>query len=234
MIFKDKLIKGTFIKRYKRFFVDVALEDGSVVTAHCPNTGSMKSCFEEGAVVYLSPAAEGSTRKLLYTWELIQNSAGFVGVHTGRINGIVEEGLQKGAFKELRGYSGIQREVKFKDSRIDFKLTDPSKKDCWVEVKSVTYFDQNKNCCSFPDAVTARGAKHLRDLMELKSEGFDSVILFLINRPEGRYFTPAAEIDPLYASLLEKAALSGVKVLVYRSSCSLEGILVKEEVSCKL
>ena len=217
MKFESPLVRAVLVKRYKRFFADVVLDSGEHATAHCPNTGTMKTCGEPGDIVYLS-RNDNPKRKLRYTWELSKTTRGFVGVHTGRTNAIVDEAISKGAIAELRGYPTVQREVKHQASRLDFKLSSPDRPDCWVEVKNVTMIESDT--CLFPDAVSARGLKHLTDLTEIAKSGQRAVMLFVVNRSAGRSFRPAKEIDPHYAKALANAHQHGVEVLVYRTRLS--------------
>ncbi len=222
MQFDPPLIQGTLVKRYKRFFADVQLADGSVVTAHSPNTGSMKGCSEPGSPVAISIAA-GKARKLPYTWELVRCGEAWVSVHTGRTNGFVAEAIQAGAIPELAGYDEIRREVPYgaERSRIDLLLTKGARP-CFVEVKNVTL--REGEVAMFPDAVTIRGAKHLRELTRLAEEGVRAVIFFLVARGDCRAFSAAVGIDPSYATALETAHTSGVEILVYAACVSPAGI----------
>ena len=215
------------MKRYKRFLADVQLPNGEVVVAHCPNTGSMKTCGSPGDIIYLSynPSPK---RKLSYTWELTQTKKGFIGINTHRPNKIVEEAILNQQIKSLSGYKQIKREVKYgENSRIDLLLSGP-KGLCWVEVKNVTLLDQKS--VLFPDAVTSRGLKHLKELKSKVTEGDRSVIFFLINRPEGDSFSPAYHIDPTYSKELVTAQKMGVEVLAYRCCNSLEASTITNEV----
>ncbi len=206
---------------------DATLEDGSQVVAHCPNTGSMKTCGEKGDSIYLSynPSPK---RKLKYSWELTQTKKGFVGINTMRPNAIVEEGIKNNHIKELLNYQKVKREVKFKDSRFDLFLDDPKKGPCWVEVKNATLLQEN--AVIFPDAVTKRGLKHLEHLEELATLKQRAIIFYLVNRTEGQCFSPAKVIDPDYTQALKKAKKRGVEILAYRTQISLDEISLGDPV----
>lgn len=224
MNFHAPLIKGTLIKRYKRFMADVTLEDGTVVTAHCANSGSMLSVKDEGAEVWLSPAANPD-RKLKYTWELIRVGDALVGVNTALPNKIAEEAIAEGRVEELSGYATIRREVKYgKNSRIDILLEDEDKPSCYVEVKNMTLKrDLSPGApAEFPDAVTARGAKHLVELGDMVEQGHRAVMFYLVNRDDSESATIAADIDPTYAEELTKAVKRGVEIVAYACELSPE------------
>lgn len=213
MLFPASLIPGVLVKRYKRFLADVELQDGTVITAHCPNPGAMTGYAAPGLRVLLSRSANPA-RKLAHTWELVHNGACWIGVNTGLANAVVEEGLRKGALPGLAGYGEIRREAAYgTSSRVDFLLQGPAGR-CYLEVKSVTMVAAD-GCYAFPDAVTERGLKHLRELSAMAEAGHRAVLLFLIQRRDGRagVFRAAAEIDPAYARGLEEAAARGVEIL---------------------
>lgn len=220
------LIEGRLLRRYKRFFADVELADGSVVTAHTPNTGSMKQCAVPGHRVLISPA-DNPARKLRFTLELIEVNGCWVDTHTHRTNRVVEEGLRRGWISELAGFS-VTPESRYHDSRIDFLLENESER-VLVEVKNVTLCCQPKLAC-FPDAVTTRGQKHLRELLRAKREGYRAVIFFLVQRSEANAFTPADAIDPDYGRLLREVAAEGVEALAYKSVVSPEENRVGERI----
>ncbi|MEJ2468904.1 MAG: DNA/RNA nuclease SfsA [Campylobacterales bacterium] len=216
MYFDTPLIPGTLIKRYKRFLADVRLEGGSVVTAHCPNSGSMKGYKEEGLRVWLSES-DNPKRKLRYTWELVEAPSGdLIMVHAARANALVHEAVAGGIVTELQGYDTLRREVKYgsRNSRIDL-LLEKEGEQCFVEVKSVTL--REGETLMFPDAVTTRGQKHLEELMEMRAQGHRAVLFFAVLREGGTAFGAAAHIDPDYAALLGKARSTGVEVLLYRA-----------------
>jgi sugar fermentation stimulation protein A len=217
MKFPDPLIAGTLIKRYKRFLADVKLASGEAVTAHCANPGSMLSVNAPGAEVWLSPA-RNPDRKLRYSWELIRVGETLVGINTGHPNGLVEEAVRADAIPELAGYGTIRREVKYgKNSRIDLLLEDGRRPPCYVEVKNVTMRRDLSpaGAAEFPDAVTERGAKHLKELAAMVRGGARAAMLFLVQRADSRRFTIAADIDPAYADGLKQAMAAGVEVLCY-------------------
>lgn len=230
MKFSTPLLKGTLLSRYKRFFADVRLDDGQVVTCHCPNTGSMKTCAEPGMTVYVA-YQPSPKRKLAYTWELAAVENGFIGINTARPNLIVEEALRAGRVTELGMYDVVRREVKQGESRFDFLLSG-SGPDCYVEVKSVTL--KGEGCVTFPDAVTSRGLKHLDELARLADSGKRAVQFFFVNRPEGEFFTVAESIDPAYASGLRRARDAGVELLAYRAKTTLEGMELGDRVAIRL
>lgn len=232
--FNAELIKGTLVKRYKRFLADITLENGEQVVAHCPNTGSMKTCGEPGDVVYLS-FNDSPKRKLKYTWEFTQNQKGLIGVNTARPNGIVEEAIAMQLIPELAGYKRIRREVKYgTNSRIDLLLEElPTDKNalCWVEVKNATLLENNN--VTFPDAKTARGLKHLNELIERVKLGDRAVMFYLVNRPDGDFFSIAKKIDPEYYQGVISALEQGVEVLVYRVHSTSQETKISEKLEFK-
>lgn len=217
-----ELIQGTLLKRYKRFLADVLLDDQQVVTAHCPNSGSMLTCSEPGKRVYLSRQTNPK-RKLGFTWELIDMGPSLVGVNTLIPNRLIKKAIQDDQVPELLGYPLITPEIRTSDhTRLDLLLGNESGERCYVEIKNCTLVQGST--ASFPDAVTHRGRKHLIQLQHLRSQGHRGVILFFIQRMDARRFTPAAAIDPAYAQELDQAAATGVEVLVYDSRIDLQGI----------
>lgn len=227
--FDKPIVTGTFIKRYKRFFADVLLDSGEQVVAHCPNTGTMKSCLIEGAPVILTHNPDPK-RKLHYTLELIDGGNGFIGVNTHRPNKIAEKGIIRGLIPELSGYPFLKREQKYgENSKIDILLQGHSKRpDTYIEVKNVTLWTGKE--LAFPDAVTTRGQKHLEELSGLTQAGKRAVMLYLINRPEGDVFTIAKDIDPAYNALFNSARAAGVEMLAYRVFNTVEGSQLTETV----
>lgn len=206
------LTVGKLVRRYKRFLADIELEDGSVVTAHVPNTGSMLSTRDPGSLVAISHQPS-EKRKLHWTLELIQSENTWVGVNTSYSNRIVESAIEEGLIEELAGYDSLKREVKYgTSSRVDLLLTSASQ-NCYVEVKNVTY--RNGDGAYFPDAVTSRGTKHLRELSEMIKAGHRAVLFFLVNRNDCHFVSPAADIDPVYADALRTASECGVEILAY-------------------
>ena len=218
MKFRKPLIKGTLVKRYKRFLADVALEDGSVVIAHCANSGSMLSVKTEGAPVWISPA-DNPNRKLKFTWEMIEIEGHRVGVNTGHPNRLVAEAIEAGEIPELSGYDSQRREVKYgKNSRIDILLEAAGKPPCYVEVKNVSMKRDlgPAGFAEFPDAVTSRGAKHLVELARMVAEGHRAVMFYLIQRDDCPLFAIAGDIDPTYEAGLAKALKAGVEAMCYQ------------------
>ena len=209
----EPLIEGRLVRRYKRFLTDVELDDGSLVTAHTPNTGSMKECAIPGYRVLLS-RSDNPDRKLPYTLERIEVNGFWVDTHTHRANRVVEEGLKMGLIEEFRGYA-VTAEFSFGQSRIDFFLEKEGEK-VLMEVKNVTLtLDEDVAC--FPDAVTTRGQKHLNELMAAVKRGYRAVIFFLVQRGETLSFRPADAIDPEYGRLLRKVVQQGVEPLAYKT-----------------
>jgi len=228
MIFNNALTEGRLIKRYKRFLADVELPDGSVVVAHCANSGSMTGCKEPGSRVYLSPNTNPKA-KLDWRWEMVEVDGHLVGINTSHPNKLAEEAILGGIIPELVGYASLRREVKYgKNSRIDILLERPEKAGaanlCFVEVKNVTL--RVGDDAQFPDAVTARGTKHLRELMDMVAEGHRAVMLYLVQRGDCLSFAPAADIDPTYAATLKDAREAGVETLCYVCDLSTDGIRV--------
>ncbi|MCH7806284.1 MAG: DNA/RNA nuclease SfsA [Proteobacteria bacterium] len=217
------LTKGVLVERYKRFFADVKLADGSVVTAHCANSGSMMNVKEPGSRVWLS-ANQNPKAKLDWRWEMIEVDGSLVGINTMHPNRIVEEAINADKIKELTGYSTLRREVRYgsENSRIDLLLEDPGL--CYVEVKNVTLKRGVK--AEFPDAVTTRGAKHLRELSLMVRDGHRAVMVYLVQRPDCQVFTIAGDIDPAYAETLDQAIKTGVEVLCYQCVLSEQEIVL--------
>ncbi len=232
MTFNTPLIQAKFIKRYKRFFVDAALPDGQMITAHCPNTGSMRGLLHENAPCWLS-LADNPNRKLRYTLEAIEADGTLVGVNTSRPNYLVKTAIENGIITELQGYEQLRMEVKYGvNSRIDLHLASPHLPDCYVEVKNVTLCEDN--ILKFPDAVTTRGLKHLAELASVAAQGQRAVMLFLAQRADGTHFAPAADIDPAYAAALRDVNQQGVELLCYRCSLTPQAIHVYNKVDIYL
>jgi len=210
------LVSGRLVRRYKRFLADVELDDGSIVTAHTPNTGSMLQCAVPGQQLLLS-RSDNPNRKLPWTWELVLVNGHWVDINTQRANRVVEEALRGNAIDGLQGYA-VRREFPFAESRIDFMLEGEGER-VLLEVKNVTLCCQPGLAC-FPDAVTLRGQKHLRDLMAAVRDGWRSIIFFLVQRGEAESFTPADGIDAEYGLLLREAVASGVELLACKTTIS--------------
>ncbi len=220
MEFESPLIKGTLIKRYKRFLADVTLENGDQTTAHTPNTGSMKGCSDPGSTVWLRDT-KNPDRKYPLSWEMVETKPDvLVGINTILSNSLVAEAIENGITSELQGYDLIRREVKYgeENSRIDLLLECDHKPDCYVEVKNVTLVEED--IAYFPDAVTKRGSKHLRELQAMVKQGKRAVIFYCIQRNDVREFQPADEIDPEYGRLLREAISGGVEALAYTAKIS--------------
>lgn len=227
MKFSSELSQGTLIKRYKRFLADVALNDGSEITLHCPNTGSMKNCLFPGQPVWFSHS-DNPKRKYPCTWELMQTPQGdLIGINTGRANALAEEAIVNGVIAELQGYPRLRREVRYgeENSRIDLLLSADGKPDCYIEVKSCTLLQDGKGY--FPDAVTARGQKHLRELIQMVQSGHRAVLLFVVQHSGINSVSPAAHIDPDYAVGLTQAMAAGVEVLAYKCELSHQAIEIR-------
>lgn len=219
------LIAGTLITRYKRFLADVLLEDSSVVTVHCPNTGSMKGCATPGSRVMLSRSLNPE-RKYPLGWELVEAEGYWVGINTGLPNRLTREAIEDGTIAELQGYTAIRPEVPYGEhSRIDLLLEGPSGR-CFVEVKNVTLVEDGR--ALFPDAVSTRGQKHLQELMRVVREGSRGVIFFTVQRGDGNSVSPADFIDPEYGRLLRLALENGVEALAYRALVSPDEIRLTE------
>lgn len=224
--FPQPLTQGRLLRRYQRFFADVTLNDGRIVTAHCANTGSMATCGAPGDTVYLLHNANPA-RKLQWTWELTAIEDGFVGVNTGRPNQLVRAAVSAGLVRELKGYADVRPEVKYgKNSRIDLLLSGDGIPPCYVEIKNTTLRYENR--IVFPDAVTERGLKHLDELIQEKKAGNRAIMFFLVNRPDGEAFAPADHIHHEYATELRRAVRQGVEVLAYRARHSVLGMTLGE------
>ncbi|HFB55296.1 MAG TPA: DNA/RNA nuclease SfsA [Hellea balneolensis] len=219
MKFTTPLIKGRLVERYKRFFADIELDNGKIITAHCANTGSMAGLKDPGNPVWVSPV-DNPKRKLKYDWHMVEVGSALVGIHTHAANKIVEEALKENHIQELLGYDSIRREVKYgQNSRIDFLLQDKDKPDCYVEIKSITY-SRTKGLAEFPDSPTARGTKHLVELSHMAQDGARAVMLYLVQRADCNQFRIADDIDPEYQSTLIRAKQSGVESLAYACALS--------------
>jgi sugar fermentation stimulation protein A len=215
MIVESPIVEGRLIRRYKRFLMDLQLEDGSVLTVHCPNSGSMEGCLEQGARV-LASRSDNPNRKLSCTAEWIRLESGWVGINTHRANRIVEEALRLGRVPSLAGYGNVRPEVPYDgNSRVDFLLTESGLPPCYVEVKNTTWPAPGGGI-GFPDAVTERGLKHLGALRRMVRKGYRAVMLYLVNREDGTFFRPAYEKDPAYARALTASVRAGVEVLACR------------------
>ena len=227
-----QLISGTLIRRYKRFLADVQLENGDTVTAHCPNTGSMKGCSKPGRTVFLS-IHNNPKRKLKYTWELIEMPASLVGVNTLVPNRLVFESIKSGQVPELAGYDTLETEVSIaKRSRIDLMLSGSPDGRCYIEIKNCTLVSHGVAC--FPDAVTARGLKHIRELLRLKAAGYRIMMFYFIQRMDAIVFKPADHIDAAYGLELRRAVKKGLEILAYDVLIDFKHIRLHRKIPCKL
>ena len=231
MNFENKLISGVFIKRYKRFFVDVQIEN-KVITAHCPNTGSMKGLLKEGNKVWLSKS-NNLDRKLKYTLQIIEDSSSKVGVNTHLTNKIVLDALENNLIKEFDKNIIIKPEIKFGDNtRFDFLITKKNYK-AFLEVKNVTLTRKPK-IAEFPDAVTSRGAKHVEELIKASKKGYQIYVAFIIQREDCNQFAIAKDIDPTYSILLSKAVKNKLNILCYDCKFSPKGIKLNKRIKFKI
>ena len=236
MRWSGPLLRGTLLRRYKRFFADVVLDDGETVTAHCPNPGSMLSVDQPGSEVWLT-RAEGARRTLAYRWELIRVGNSLVGINTCRPNSLVSEALAQGRIPRLSGYSSVRREVRYgRNSRIDLLLDSPDRPTCLVEVKNVTlkrgFGDLTP--VEFPDAITVRGAKHLAELAEAAKRGDRAVMLYVAQRPDANRLAFASDLDPEYARGVRAAASAGVESWCYRCHVDLGKVRLEDEIPVEL
>lgn len=228
MKFHAPLVRGTLVQRYKRFLADVELADGTVVTAHCANPGSMMGLKDPGLEAWIAPAANPD-RKLKWDLELLQVGGHLVGINTNHPNKLAMEAIETGRIAELTGYGSLRREVKYgENSRIDILLEDDGRPPCYVEIKNV-HLKRDADVpgvAEFPDAVTARGAKHLRELANVVAEGGRAVMFYLVQRVDCDRFRLAGDIDPAYADAFQAARAAGVEAICYACDITTEGITV--------
>jgi sugar fermentation stimulation protein A len=227
------LLRGTLIRRYKRFLADVRLDDGRLVTATCPNTGSMLGLNAPGSVVWLSQS-DSPTRKYPFTWELVEANLGvgpaLVGINTGHPNKLVAEALVARRINVLAGYPTLRREVKYgRNSRIDLLLECAQKGLCYVEIKNV-HLSRRHGLAEFPDSVTVRGVKHLTEMSDMVRQGHRAVMVFLIQRSEARRLKLARDIDPGYGAAFDKARAAGVEAIALRCRIGIDEIAVDRPV----
>ncbi len=226
MRFSPPLLPGILIKRYKRFLADIAIDSGEIITAHCANPGALLGGTTPGLRVWVSHQPS-PTRKLSYTWQIVEMDDTHVGVNTSLPNGLAEKAILEGRIAELTGYESLRREVKYgQNSRIDLLLTSPNKPSCYVEVKNVHL--KRGERAEFPDSVTTRGAKHLRELEAVVAEGGRAVMLYIIQRNDCSHFSFAADLDPVYAATAAQALSRGVEAYAYQCIVTPEGIEVAE------
>jgi len=231
MNFENKLISGLFIKRYKRFFVDVKINN-QIIIAHCPNTGSMYGLLKKGNKVWISKS-NNPNRKLKYTLEIIEINNSKVGVNTHATNKIVHHALQNNLIEELDNILEIKPEIKFGlNTRFDFLVTDKKHK-TFIEVKNVT-LSRKKTLAEFPDAITTRGLKHINELIKASKKNYRIFILYLIQRDDCKSFTIAKDIDPNYAIALSKAVKNKLKILCYDCKFSSKGIKLNNKIKLKI
>ena len=231
MIFENKLLSGLFIKRYKRFFVDIKINN-KIVTAHCPNTGSMYGLLKKGNKVWISKS-NNPNRKLKYTLEIIEDGKTKVGVNTQSTNKIVHHALQNNLVEEFDDNFEIKPETKFgQNTRFDFLVTNKENK-AFVEVKNVT-LSRKKKLAEFPDSVTVRGLKHINELIKASKKNYKIYILYLVQRDDCNLFSIAADIDPDYANALRKAVKNKLNILCYDCKFSLKGIKLNNKIKLKI
>ena len=230
MEFAEPLATGTLIKRYKRFLADVRLEDGSQITIHCPNTGSMLNCNTPDSQVWFS-TSDNPKRKYPHTWESIPLPNGArAGINTSRANSLVQEAIQQGVIRELQGYDTVKSEVPYGEqkSRIDFLLSKPSD-DCYVEVKNVT-LGEDGGQGYFPDAVSTRGTKHLQELIHVKQQGHRAVLLYCVQHTGIERVSAAKHIDSVYAETLGQAIKAGLEVYAYGATLTPKKIALEKPI----
>lgn len=229
MIFPDPLSRGYLIKRYKRFLADIKLENGTLITAHCPNSGAMQGLTEPGTPVWVS-LSPNPLRKLPYTWQMAEVEGTFVGMNTANPNQLVEDAIHSGVIHELQGYQNLRREVPYgKNSRIDILLEHPYQTLTYVEVKNV-HLKRGKNA-AFPSSVTVRGAKHMGELSEMVHQGHKAYVVYVVQRSDCEGFEIADDIDPVYGREERKALENGVEALVYACEVSPQGIRISHRLN---
>ena len=231
MNFENKLLPGVFIKRYKRFFVDVQINN-KLVTAHCPNTGSMSGLLKKGNRVWLTKSLNPK-RKLKYTLQIIETNKSKVGINTHLTNRILFSAFKDNLIKEFSDPIHIQPEVKFgNNTRFDFLIHKKNYK-AFVEVKNVTLV-RKPNIAEFPDAVTTRGTKHIRELIKATKKGYKIFIIFIVQREDCKQFKIASDIDPEYSELLSRAIKKKLKIICYDCKFSLKGIKINKKIKIKI
>jgi sugar fermentation stimulation protein A len=235
MLYDKALVPATLVKRYKRFLADVIMEDGEAITVHCANTGAMTGCAVPGSKVWLYKS-DNPKRKYMYSWELVEldNSRGFICVNTARANQVIEKALEQKKIAAVAQYEKITREVKYGEaSRVDFFLSQPDAQDVYLEVKSVTlHLDEDLG--AFPDAVTLRGQKHLKELLAMKEQGSRAILVFCVLHSLIKQVTVADHIDEKYALLLKEVINQGVEVYCYSVQMSINELSVDKLIPLKL
>lgn len=227
-----QLLTGKLVKRYKRFLADVELENNEIVTAHCPNSGSMKGCAMPGSPVWIS-TSDNPKRKLKYTWELLQAKDSMIGINTQVPNKLIKAAIENNQISEFTKFTKVRAEVKTSDhTRLDLLLENGAQETCYVEIKNCTLVENG--VAMFPDAVTTRGQKHLDELVRLKKQGHRAVIFYLIQRMDARVFTPAAMIDKDYAQKLKNAVKNGVEIVTRDTFIDPEIIQLRRSVPVRL
>lgn len=228
MIFQDPLIKGYLVKRYKRFLADINLENGDLITAHCPNSGAMQGLTNPGTPVWLSKSPNPN-RKLPLTWEMAEVEGTYVGMNTSNPNDLVEEAIRKRAITDLQDIHNLRREVSYgKNSRIDILLENSTHELTYVEVKNV-HLKRGKTA-AFPSSVTARGAKHMRELAEVVRQGHNAYVVFVVQRNDCEAFEIAEDIDKVYGQEFREALQNGVKALVYACDVTPKAITISHQI----
>ena len=231
MNFENKLISGLFVKRYKRFFVDIKINN-KIITAHCPNTGSMYGLLKKGNKVWISKS-NNPNRKLKYTLEIIEDENSKVGVNTHSTNKIVYHALQNNLIEGFDNIAEIKQEVKFGlNTRFDF-LVSTKKYKAFIEVKNVT-LSREKDLAEFPDAITTRGLKHINELLKASKKNYKIFILYLIQRDDCKSFAIAKDIDPNYSNALSKAVKNKLNILCYDCKFSSKGIKLNSKIELKI
>ena len=229
MRFPNPVIRGTLIQRYKRFLADVRLDDGRTITATCPNTGSMMGLSMPGSIVWLSES-DSPTRKYRFTWEMVEADLGYgstlVGINTQHPNRLVAEAVAARRIRQLAGYPGLRREVRYgESSRIDILLECATKGLCYVEIKNV-HLSRRHGLAEFPDSVTVRGTKHLAEMTKMVRAGHRAVMVFLIQRNDAKKLALARDVDANYGAVFDAAMTAGVEAIALRCRLSTEEIVV--------
>ena len=230
MLFPRPLVRGRLVQRYKRFFADVELDDGGLVTAHCPNPGAMLGLKEPGLPAWLTPV-DNPKRSLRFTLEMVEADGGLVGINTMHPNRLAEEAILAGRVPEVAGYARLRREVRYdSDSRIDLLLEDDARPPCWVEVKNV-HLRREQGLAEFPDCVAVRSTKHLKALERRVVAGERAVALFVVQRMDCDAFAACRDLDPVFAAGLATAADAGVEVLIYACRMDLGGVEIERRIA---